>query len=137
MTGRSVAVQITRTFSITSAALTVPAECQQILRDSPAFKEALAPDVRPRIGLPADNRSVQLGADYAQSFPQMLAVIDKGGAADSMGFKPGDRIISVDGRPVNSIWDFKLALRQGGGRASVVYERGGKQEKRDVKGPAS
>ena len=29
----------------------------------------------------------------------MFAVIDKGGAADSMGFKPGDRVISVDGRP--------------------------------------
>jgi len=119
------------------ATLTVPADCAQLLRDSPAFKEALPPDVRPRIGLPRDNRDVALGADYAQSFPQMFAVVDKGGAADSMGFKPGDRIISVDGRAVNSIWDFKLALRQGGGRASVVYERGGKQEKKDVKGPAS
>jgi hypothetical protein len=119
------------------ATLTVPSDCQQILRDSPAFKDALQPDVRPRIGLPPDNRDVRLGADYAQSFPQMLAVIDKGGPADSMGFKPGDRIISVDGRPVNSIWDFKLALRQAGGRASVVYERQGKQEKKDVRGPAS
>jgi hypothetical protein len=119
------------------ATLNLPADCAQILRESAAFKEGLAPDVRPRIGLPPDNRDIRLGADYAQSFPQMFAVIDKGGAADSMGFKPGDRIISVDGRQVASIWDFKLALRQGGGRASVVYERGGKQEKKDVKGPAS
>ena len=119
------------------ATLNVPSDCQQLLRDSPAFKEALAPDVRPRIGLPPDNRDIRLGADYAQSFPTMFAVIDKGGAADSMGFKPGDRVISVDGRPVASIWDFKLALRQSGGRASVVYERQGKQEKKDVRGPAS
>lgn len=119
------------------ATLVVPPDVQQLLRDSPAFKEALPPDVRPRIGLPPDNRDIRLGADYAQSFPQMFAVIDKGGAADSMGFKPGDRVISVDGRPVNSIWDFKLALRQAGGRASVVYERQGKQEKKDVRGPTS
>jgi hypothetical protein len=119
------------------ATLNVPADCQQIMRDAPAFKDGLPPDARPRIGLPRDNRDVSLGADYAHSFPQMFAVVDKGGAADNMGFRAGDRLISVDGRPVASIWDFKLALRQGGGRASVVYERGGKQEKKDVKGPAS
>ena len=115
------------------ATLNVPPDCQQILRDSPAFKEALVPDVRPRIGLPPDSRDIRLGVDYAQSFPQMFAVVDKGGAADSMGFKPGDRVISVDGRQVGSIWDLKQALRQAG-RASVVYERNGKQEKKDVKG---
>jgi hypothetical protein len=118
------------------ATLNVPADCQQILRDSPAFKEALVPDVRPRIGLPPDSRDIRLGADYAQSFPQMFAVVDKGGAAESMGFKPGDRVISVDGRPVTSIWEFKQALRQAG-RASVVYERNGKQEKKDVRGGGS
>jgi hypothetical protein len=118
------------------ATLTVPPDCQQVMRDAPAFKEALAPDVRPRIGLPADSRDIRLGADYAQSFPSMFAVVDKGGAADSMGFKPGDRVISVDGRAVESIWDFKQALRASG-HATVVYERGGKQEKKDVKAGGS
>ncbi len=118
------------------ATLSLPSDCAQILRDSPAFKETLPPDARTRIGLPPDSRDIRLGVDYAQSYPTMMAVIDKGGAADSMGFKPGDRIVSVDGRAVNSIWDLKLALRQSG-RASVVYERGGKQEKKDVKGPTS
>ena len=107
-------------------------------RRSPAFKEALAPDVRPRIGLPPDNRDIRLGADYAQSFPQMFAVIDKGGAADSMGFKPGDRVISVDGRPV----DQHLGLQAGPSavrrpQLTVVYERQGKQEKRTSRGRAS
>jgi hypothetical protein len=119
------------------ATLKVPADCQQILRDAPAFKEAVPPDARPRIGLPRDTRDISLGANYAHSYPQMFTVVDKGGAADNMGFKPGDRVISVDGRPVASIWDFKLALRQAGGRASVVFEREGKQEKKDVKGPTS
>lgn len=119
------------------ATLKVPADCQQIMRDSPAFKDAVPPDARQRFGLPRDNRDISLGADYAHSFPQMFAVVDKGGAADNMGFKPGDRLISVDGKPVASIWEFKLALRQAGGRASVVYERQGKQEKKDVKGPTS
>jgi hypothetical protein len=116
--------------------LSLPADTTQVLRDSADFKAELKPDVRQRIGLPPDSRDIRLGADYAQSVPQMFATIDKGGAADSMGFKPGDRVMSVDGRPATSIWDFKQALRQSG-RASVVYERGGKQEKKDVKGPTS
>src|SRR5262245_31339134 len=62
------------------ATLNVPPDCQQILRDAPAFKEALVPDVRGRIGLPPDSRDIRLGADYAQSNPQMFAVVEKGGA---------------------------------------------------------
>lgn len=118
------------------ATLNMPNDCKQTLKESADFTAALHPDARGRIGLPPDNRDVRLGADYAQSVPQMFAVIDKGGAADSMGFKPGDRIISADGRPLGSIWDLKLALRQAG-RASVVYERNGKQEKKDVRFSAS
>jgi hypothetical protein len=118
------------------ATLNVPNDCKQTMRESADFAQAIHPDVRVRIGLPPDSRDVKLGADYAQSVPQMFAVIDKGGPADSMGFKPGDRVVSADGRPLSSIWDLKLVLRQAG-RASVVYERNGKQEKKDVKGPTS
>jgi hypothetical protein len=114
------------------ATLNVPNDCKQTMRESAEFTAALHPDARRRLGLAPDSRDVRLGVDYAQSVPQMFAVIDKGGPADSMGFKPGDRVISADGRPLGSIWDLKLALRQSG-RASVVYERNGKQEKKDVR----
>jgi S1-C subfamily serine protease len=81
------------------------------------------------MGLSNDPRDVRLGADYYQSTPTMLAVVDKGGLADKMGFKAGDRIISVSGQPIASIWDFKLMLRANAGKKlSVLVERKGKQE---------
>jgi C-terminal processing protease CtpA/Prc len=62
----------------------------------------------------------------------------KGGMASEMGFKDGDRLLSVNGQKVNSVWDVKLALRANAGkRVHIVLEREGKQEDREVKVPSS
>jgi hypothetical protein len=110
-------------------ALVLPPETVNDLKGSQAFAAALPVDKRVRMGLSNDPRDVRLGADYYQSTPTMLAVVDKGGLADKMGFKAGDRIISVSGQPIASIWDFKLMLRANAGKKlSVLVERKGKQE---------
>jgi hypothetical protein len=109
--------------------MVLPPQTVADLKNSKAFLSALPADKRERMGLAADPRDVRLGADYYQSSPNMLAVVDKGGLADKMGFKAGDRILSVNGQGVASIWDFKLALRAAAGsKISTLVERKGKQE---------
>jgi hypothetical protein len=118
------------------ATLSVSGEAAKAMKDSAAFRDALPPDVRPRFGLPPDGRDLRLGSDYAQSVPQMLATVEKGGLTDGMGFRPGDRLLSVGGQPINSVWEFKQALKSGAGRKlDVVYERDGKQQRKEVKAP--
>lgn len=116
--------------------LALPTNTVNELRNSRAFQDALPPDRRTQIGLPPDTRDVNIGADYYYSTPNMLAVVAKGGLADNWGFKAGDRILSANGKPVASIWDFKTSLRENaGGQMQVVYERAGKRETRDFKVP--
>jgi hypothetical protein len=120
------------------AALSVGDEISKTMKDSQAFRDALAPDVRLRFGLPPDPRDFRLGADYAQSVPQMIAVVEKNGLAENMGFKPGDRVLSVNGRPMNSLWDFKMAIKESTGRKlTIVFEREGKQQNKEVKAPST
>jgi hypothetical protein len=120
------------------AALTVGDEISRSLKESPAFRDALAPDVRLRAGLAPDPRDFRLGADYAQSVPLMIAVVEKNGMVESMGFKPGDRILSVNGRNLSTLWEFKMAIKENAGRKlTVVYEREGKQQSKDLKAPSS
>jgi C-terminal processing protease CtpA/Prc len=96
---------------------------------------AALPRTRGRgIGLANDKQDVAIGIDYAYSVPNLIAVIDKGTPAEGMGFKPGDRIISVDGRDAD-VWAFKQALRGASGRKlTLVIEREGKQQKKEVRG---
>ena len=55
-----------------------------------------------------------------------------------MGFKSGDKLISAGGRGVASVSDFKQILKANAGKKiNVTYERGGKQESKDVSVPAS
>jgi hypothetical protein len=118
--------------------LIVPSDIIAELRKSSTFQQALPADRRNRLGLSNDPQDVQLGADYYQSTPTLLAVVDKGGLAEKMGFKAGDRLISAGGRGLNSVWDFKGVLRQNAGKKiSVTYERQGKQENRDLSVPSS
>jgi hypothetical protein len=120
------------------AALAVGEDTARALRESQAFKDALPPDVRPRAGLPPDPRDFRLGGDYAQSVPQMIATVEKGGLLDNLGFKPGDRITAVGGRALSSLWDFKMALKESAGRKlTVAYEREGKQQSREIKAPSN
>ncbi len=109
--------------------MVLPPETVKDLKNSQAFISALPADKRERMGLAADPRDVRLGADYYQSSPNMLAVVDKGGLAEKMGFKAGDRLLSLNGQGIASVWDFKVALRANAGqKISVLLERKGKQE---------
>jgi hypothetical protein len=99
------------------------------LRASDAFRGALSPDRWPDAGLAADARDLRLGAEYDGDAQFRLGAVDKGGVADTLGLKPGDRVLSVDGKPVKSGWDLKLALRAAAGQAvTMEVEREGKRE---------
>ena len=78
--------------------LVFPAAALATMKTSTSFKAELPVDRQVELGLATDARDFNLGALYYQSSPTILAVVTKGGAADKMGFKSGDRILSVDGQ---------------------------------------
>jgi hypothetical protein len=118
--------------------MALPTGALETLRSSQAFKDALPVDRQVDAGLSRDPRDFELGADYYASTPRMLAVVDKKGLADDLGFRAGDVLLSAGGRPVASIWDLKLAMRQSAGRKlSIVFEREGRQQTREIKVPSS
>jgi hypothetical protein len=117
-----------------AASLKLSAEALATVKGSADFVAALPPDARSRVGLANDKSDVAVGIDYAHSVPNLIAVIDKGTPADGWGLKPGDRIVSVDGRDAD-VWALKQALRGAAGRKlSVVIEREGKQQRKEVRG---
>ena len=118
--------------------LTFSAEVMKGLQDSQAFRDALSPDLRAKAGQPADPKDFRLGADYCQSMPLMLAVVESGGIAASMGFEPGDQLVSAAGKPLKSIWEFKLVLRENlGKKIQVAFTRKGKSKTAEIKVPPS
>lgn len=118
--------------------MALPTVALETLRASQAFKDALPVDRQVRAGLSKDPRDFELGADYYASTPRMLAVVHKKGLANDLGFKPGDVLVSANGRPVATVWDLKVALRESAGRkVNVVFEREGRQQSREIKVPGS
>jgi hypothetical protein len=116
--------------------LTFSAEVMEGLRASQAFRDALPADLRAKAGLAADSKDVRIGADYCQSMPLMLAVVESGGVAAAMGFEAGDQLVSAAGKPLKSIWEFKLVLRENLGRKiQVAFTRKGKSKTAEVKVP--
>jgi PDZ domain-containing protein len=113
-----------------------PSNAIDLMRKSESFKGALPIDRQVTLGLASDPRDFNLGAEYYQSTPSVLAVVAKGGPADKLGFRAGDRVLSADGQPVKSVRDLKLALRANAGKTiRVVLERQGQQQQRDIKVP--
>lgn len=101
------------------------------LRGSEAFRGALSPDHWPDAGLGADAQDFSLGADYDGDAPPRLGAVEKGGLAEALGLRPGDRVVSVEGQAVGSAWELKRLLRGLAGRtAQLEVEREGKREKR-------
>jgi len=108
------------------------------VRGSEAFRGALTPDRWPDAGLPADAQDFRLGADYDGDSPPRLGAVEKGGVADALGLKPGDRVQSVDGKAVKSGWDLKTLLRAASGRTvQLEVERENKRETKKGTVPAS
>jgi hypothetical protein len=118
--------------------LTLSPEVMESLRASQAFRAALPLDLLAKAGLPADPKDFRLGADYCvKSTPLMLAVVESGGLADTMGFEPGDQLVSAAGKPLASVWEFKQALRENlGRRLTVAFTRKGKSRSAEIKVPA-
>jgi hypothetical protein len=117
-----------------ATSLKLSPEALGTVKGSADFVAGLPPDARSRVGLPNDKQDVAIGIDYAHSVPNVVAVIDKGTPADGWGLKPGDRIVSVDGRDAD-VWALKQALRGAAGRKlSVVIEREGKQQRKEIRG---
>ncbi len=115
-----------------------PADALTTLKASKAFVDELPPDRRAELGLPGDPRDFNLGARYYQSTPALLAVVPKGSLADKLGFRAGDRLVTIDGSPQASVWNLKLAMRARAGRKlAVLVEREGKQETKELSVPAS
>lgn len=115
-----------------------PAEALSTLKASRAFQDALPVDRRPELGLAGDSRDFHLGAKSYESTPNLLAVVVKGGLADGLGFKAGDRLVSVNGQNVGSVWELKLAMRANAGkRIRVLFDREGKREDREMKVPSA
>jgi hypothetical protein len=113
-----------------------PAEALNRLRNSKVVSDTVPVDRRSDLGLAADPRDFDLGAKYYLSTPNMFAVVSKGGMASEMGFRAGDRLASVAGQNVNSLWDLKLAVRANlGKKIRVAFEREGKREDREIKCP--
>ena len=71
----------------------------------------------PEAGLSADPQDFRLGADYDSDTPPRLGAVARGGVAEALGLRPGDRLLAVDGKPVRSGWDFKVLLRAAAGKA--------------------
>ena len=118
--------------------MVLPTEALQTLRGSEAFKAALPVDRLVSAGIARDPRDFNLGADYYASTPRMLAVVPKNSLAEDLGFKSGDVLVSAGGRPVNSVWDLKLVMRQNvGKKVPVVFEREGRQQSREIRVPGS
>jgi S1-C subfamily serine protease len=131
------AQQFSQARALEQSLMPVPAVLEEMKR-SAAFVNAVPSDRRPRLGLARDSRDFDLGVQYYESSPTLVAVVTKGGMAEGMGFKPGDKLISAGGRPVASVLEFKQVLKANAGRKiSVAYERKGKQENKDMSVPAS
>jgi hypothetical protein len=108
------------------------------LHGSEAFRHALPPDRWPSVGLVPDAQDFQLGAEYDGDQPPRVGTVTKGGVADVLGLRPGDRVLNVEGRPVQDGWGLKLALRAAAGRTvRIELARDGKPETRRVMVPAS
>jgi membrane-associated protease RseP (regulator of RpoE activity) len=108
------------------------------LQGSEDFRKALPRDRWSEGGLPADPQDFRLGADYDGDRPPRLGALARGGLAESLGLRPGDRVLSVDGRALQNAWDLKLALRAAAGRtAQLEVEREGKRDTRKVAVPAT
>ena len=58
--------------------------------------------------------------------PAIVGMVEAGSVAQSVGLRPGDRILSIDGRPMEKFIDIPMAVAHRPGEAmDVRFERGG------------
>ncbi len=71
-----------------------------------------------------------LGMAYGQPYsPPVVETIQPGSAAAEAGIMPGDRVVSVAGKPVDSFEDIQMGIfYRPGERVPLAIERGGRQQ---------
>lgn len=62
----------------------------------------------------------------------VIGAVKEGSPAEAAGFQPGDRIVSISGRPVEEFRDVVLAVALGGKTLDVAVERDGEEVHADV-----
>ncbi len=110
-----------------------------LMEASTEFREALLPETAYDLGLAPRPSSFRIGVVSRPENPFYLLVVFPEGFGASLGFRPGDRIISVGGHTFGereSIEDFKLKIEENLGKPlPVVVEREGKLETLEIKLP--
>lgn len=67
----------------------------------------------------------RMSVDFGRNL--IVEEVEKGGVADKAGWKAGDKIVSLDGEPVDKMWPMLKKLQEGGPKKKVVVERKGKR----------
>ncbi|MGC9373179.1 MAG: hypothetical protein ACP5DY_07635, partial [Thermovirgaceae bacterium] len=111
----------------------------ELLEASPEFSEALLPETVYDLGLAPRPSSFRIGFVSRPETPFYLLVVLPEGFGASLGFRPGDRIISAGGHTFGEgecVEDFKMIIQGNLGKPlAVVVEREGKTQALDVKLP--
>jgi membrane-associated protease RseP (regulator of RpoE activity) len=87
----------------------------------------------PNIATNRRRLGVSLGGDGESDLT--IDSIREGSRAEKSGFKPGDRIVKVDGAPVKDAGELSGALNTGAPKKSIVVIRGGKEQELTVEFP--
>ncbi len=111
----------------------------ELLEGSTEFSKTLLPETVYDLGLSPRPSSFRIGFVSRPETSFYLLVVLPEGFGASLGFRPGDRIISAGGHPFGereSIEDFKMIIQENLGKPlAVVVEREGKTQTLDVKLP--
>ncbi|MEA3508440.1 MAG: PDZ domain-containing protein [Synergistota bacterium] len=103
-----------------------------LYRQSPTLQNNMPNDLFYFTGIKPRPSCFRIGTENLISSPFYLLVVYPGSFASELGLKPGDLIISANGKKMqqgNSIEDFKMIIQNNlGKKIDVVVERGGKEQ---------
>ncbi|QYF92114.1 DegQ family serine endoprotease [Massilia sp. PAMC28688] len=85
--------------------------------------DALSPDSSSRLGLAL--RPLEPMERRQSGISGGLVIEDAGGAAANAGVQPGDVLLSVNGRPVNSVGDVRDVVSKSSKSVALLIQRGG------------
>lgn len=106
------------------------------LVSSEPFRQALPTDRWAEAGLTPHALDVRLGAEYDGDSPPRLGAVAAGGLAATLGLRPGDRVMAIEGQPMATGWALKQALHTAAGKTvEIDVEHEGKRDKRRVAVP--
>jgi Do/DeqQ family serine protease len=95
-----------------------PARDEQTLKGAHPFDGAVVLNLSPAVAIELGGNPFARGVLISQI---------KGGLSVNAGFRPGDVVREVNGRPIATVAELRAALAQSGGRWRIVIERGGQR----------